>query len=125
MIITPIFTSKGGCIPNFRFIDQKKFCLQIVLISFCIRETLIEEHILGIPADVLLSEPTFRAMFAFKKKHKLQKNREKFRRTLYHWFAWRYAFLQLCHIIPTHYFDQVVYRIRPIDFDQHATKRNT
>ena len=80
-------------------------------------DTLIEEHILGIPGDVFIKNhlPNCTAL----EKSQLSKEFVKFNERcmiglLGDMRSYNYV------IIPTHDFDQVVYRIRPIDFDQQC-----
>ena len=81
------------------------------------RETLIEEHILGIPGDVFISEKLpdcneqEKAQIA---KEFVKFNERCFIGLLGDMRSYNYV------VIPIHDFDQVVYRIRPIDFDQQS-----
>lgn len=81
------------------------------------RETLIEEHILGIPGDVFIAEklPDCNEQ----EKSQIAKEFVKFNERCFIGLlgdmrSYNYV------VIPIHDFDQVVYRIRPIDFDQQS-----
>lgn len=81
------------------------------------KDTLIEEHIAGIPGDVFIKEvlPTCTAS----EKAQLAKEFVKFNercmiRLLGDMRSYNYV------IVPTHDFDHVVYKIRAIDFDQQC-----
>jgi hypothetical protein len=81
------------------------------------RDTLIEEHILGIPGDTFIKE-----QLPFCNEHEkaqIAKEFVKFNERctvglLGDMRSYNYV------VIPIHDFDQVVYRIRPIDFDQQS-----
>jgi hypothetical protein len=80
-------------------------------------ETLIEEHIMGIPGDVFIK--TLLDDCSDTEKSQIAKEFVKFNercmiRLLGDMRAYNYV------IVPIHDFDQVVYRIRPIDFDQQC-----
>ncbi len=87
-------------------------------INYLVHEdTLIEEHILGIPGDVFIKEhlPNCSEL----EKSQIAKEFVKFNERcmiglLGDMRSYNYV------VIPTHDFDQVVYRIRPIDFDQQC-----
>ena len=79
--------------------------------------TLIEEHISGIPGDTFIKEflPDCKAS----EKAQIAKEYVKFNercmiRLLGDMRSYNYV------VVPTHDFDQVVYKIRPIDFDQQS-----
>ena len=79
--------------------------------------TLIEEHISGIPGDTFIKE--FLSDCSNSEKAQIAKEYVKFNercmiRLLGDMRAYNYV------IVPTHDFDQVVYKIRPIDFDQQS-----
>ena len=81
------------------------------------KNTLIEEHIAGIPGDVFIKE----MLPSFKESEKAQIAKEfvKFNercmiRLLGDMRSYNYV------IVPTHDFDHVVYKIRAIDFDQQS-----
>jgi hypothetical protein len=79
--------------------------------------TLIEEHISGIPGDTFIKE--FLSDCSDSEKAQIAKEYVKFNercmiRLLGDMRAYNYV------IVPTHDFDQVVYKIRPIDFDQQS-----
>lgn len=85
------------------------------------QDTLIEEHILGIPGDVFIKN----SLSNLKEIEKSQIAKEfvKFNERcmiglLGDMRSYNYV------VIPTHDFDQVVYRIRPIDFDQQCYEGN-
>lgn len=85
------------------------------------KETLIEEHILGIPADVFIKDHLPKCTEL--EKAQISKEFVKFNERcllglLGDMRSYNYV------IIPTHDFDQVVYRIRPIDFDQQNYEGN-
>ncbi|MDC6367438.1 MULTISPECIES: hypothetical protein [Flavobacteriaceae] len=80
-------------------------------------DTLIEEHIAGIPGDVFISEMLPKCTEA--EKAQLAKEFVKFNercmiRLLGDMRSYNYV------IVPTHDFDHVVYKIRAIDFDQQC-----
>lgn len=84
-------------------------------------ETLIEEHILGIPGDVFIKDhlPNCSEL----EKSQISKEFVKFNERcmlglLGDMRSYNYV------IIPTHDYDQVVYKIRPIDFDQQNYEGN-
>ena len=85
------------------------------------KDTLIEEHILGIPGDVFIEhhleqcKPQEKAQIA---KEFVKFNERCLIGLLGDMRSYNYV------IIPTHDFDQVVYRIRPIDFDQQCYEGN-
>jgi len=91
-------------------------------INFLIHEdTLIEEHILGIPGDIFIKE--YLENCSELEKSQIAKEFVKFNERcmiglLGDMRSYNYV------IIPTHDFDQVVYRIRPIDFDQQCFEGN-
>lgn len=81
------------------------------------KDTLIEEHIMGIPGDVFMN--TLLINCSETEKSQIAKEFVKFNercmiRLLGDMRAYNYV------IVPIHDFDQVVYRIRPIDFDQQC-----
>lgn len=81
------------------------------------KDTLIEEHILGIPGDVFISHHL--AQCTELEKSQIAKEFVKFNERcliglLGDMRSYNYV------VIPTHDFDQVVYRIRAIDFDQQC-----
>jgi hypothetical protein len=81
------------------------------------QDTLIEEHILGIPGDVFIK--TLLNNCSETEKSQIAKEFVKFNercmiRLLGDMRAYNYV------IIPIHDFDHVVYKIRPIDFDQQC-----
>jgi hypothetical protein len=84
-------------------------------------ETLIEEHIMGIAGDVFIKEflkdcsETEKAQIA---KEFVKFNERSMIRLLGDMRAYNYV------IVPIHDFDQVVYRIRAIDFDQQCYEGN-
>ena len=85
------------------------------------KDTLIEEHILGIPGDVFMN--TLLEQCSESEKSQIAKEFVKFNercmiRLLGDMRAYNYV------IVPIHDFDQVVYRIRPIDFDQQCYEGN-
>ena len=85
------------------------------------KDTLIEEHILGIPGDVFIEEHLDKCTEA--EKSQIAKEFVKFNERcmiglLGDMRSYNYV------VIPTHDFDQVVYRIRPIDFDQQNYEGN-
>jgi hypothetical protein len=85
------------------------------------KDTLIEEHIMGIPGDVFMDEhlihrsETEKAQIA---KEFVKFNERCMIRLLGDMRAYNYV------IVPIHDFDQVVFRIRPIDFDQQCYEGN-
>ncbi|PRZ23998.1 hypothetical protein [Flavobacterium granuli] len=85
------------------------------------KDTLIEEHIMGIPGDVfiktLLSDctETEKAQIA---KEFVKFNERCMIRLLGDMRSYNYV------VVPTHDFDQVVYKIRAIDFDQQCYEGN-
>lgn len=91
-------------------------------INFLVHEnTLIEEHILGIPGDVFMK--TLLSNCPETEKSQIAKEFVKFNercmiRLLGDMRAYNYV------IVPIHDFDQVVYKIRPIDFDQQCYEGN-
>ena len=85
------------------------------------KDTLIEEHIMGIPGDVFMD--TLLEKCSETEKSQIAKEFVKFNercmiRLLGDMRAYNYV------IVPIHDFDQVVYRIRPIDFDQQCYEGN-
>jgi hypothetical protein len=84
-------------------------------------DTLVEEHIMGIPGDMFMKErlskcsETAKAQIA---KEFVKFNERCMIRLLGDMRAYNYV------IVPTHDFDQVVYRIRAIDFDQQTYEGN-
>ena len=85
------------------------------------KDTLIEEHIIGIPGDVFME--TLLKNCTETEKSQIAKEFVKFNercmiRLLGDMRAYNYV------ILPIHDFDQVVYRIRPIDFDQQCYEGN-
>ncbi|MGB2128849.1 MAG: hypothetical protein ACPHXR_05160 [Flavicella sp.] len=81
------------------------------------KDTLVEEHIQGIPGDVFINQGY--KEFASKDQKQLSKEFVKFNerciiRLLGDMRSYNYV------IVPTHDFDQVQYRIRAIDFDQQS-----
>ena len=81
------------------------------------QSTLIEEHIAGIPGDQFIKE--FLPQCSDSEKAQIAKEYVKFNersmiRLLGDMRAYNYV------VVPTHDFDQVVYKIRPIDFDQQS-----
>ena len=85
------------------------------------KDTLIEEHILGIPGDVFIKNhlpycsPLEKAQIS---KEFVKFNERCMLGLLGDMRSYNYV------VIPTHDFDQVVYRIRPIDFDQQCYEGN-
>lgn len=84
-------------------------------------DTLIEEHITGIPGDVFMD--TLLMKCTETEKSQISKEFVKFNercmiRLLGDMRAYNYV------VIPIHDFDQVVYKIRPIDFDQQCYEGN-
>jgi hypothetical protein len=85
------------------------------------KDTLIEEHIIGIPGDVFMD--TLLDSCTEMEKSQIAKEFVKFNercmiRLLGDMRAYNYV------IVPIHDFDQVVYKIRPIDFDQQCYEGN-
>ena len=85
------------------------------------KDTLIEEHIIGIPGDIFMS--TLLKNCSETEKSQIAKEFVKFNercmiRLLGDMRAYNYV------IVPIHDFDQVVYKIRPIDFDQQCYEGN-
>lgn len=81
------------------------------------KDTLIEEHIAGIPGDVFIKDILPKCKKA--EKAQLAKEFVKFNercmiRLLGDMRSYNYV------IVPVHDFDHVIYRIRPIDFDQQS-----
>ncbi len=91
-------------------------------INFLVHEdTLIEEHIIGIPGDVFME--TLLKKCSETEKSQIAKEFVKFNercmiRLLGDMRAYNYV------IVPIHDFDQVVYKIRAIDFDQQCYEGN-
>ncbi|HEU4789324.1 MAG TPA: hypothetical protein VFS71_06545 [Flavobacterium sp.] len=85
------------------------------------KDTLIEEHITGIPGDVFMQNllnkctETEKAQIA---KEFVKFNERCMIRLLGDMRSYNYV------VIPIHDFDQVVYKIRPIDFDQQCYEGN-
>jgi hypothetical protein len=84
-------------------------------------DTLIEEHIIGIPGDIFIK--TLLVNCTETEKSQIAKEFVKFNercmiRLLGDMRAYNYV------IVPIHDFDQVVYKIRPIDFDQQCYEGN-
>ncbi|WP_343485753.1 hypothetical protein [Allomuricauda sp. d1] len=85
------------------------------------KDTLIEEHIAGIPGDVFIKD--FLPVLTEAEKSQLAKEFVKFNercmiRLLGDMRSYNYV------IVPVHDFDHVVYRIRAIDFDQQCFEGN-
>ncbi len=85
------------------------------------KDTLIEEHILGIPGDVFIKKHL--PLCTELEKSQISKEFVKFNERcmiglLGDMRSYNYV------VIPAHDFDQVVYRIRPIDFDQQCYEGN-
>jgi hypothetical protein len=85
------------------------------------KDTLIEEHIMGIPGDVFIK--TLLADCTETEKSQIAKEFVKFNercmiRLLGDMRSYNYV------IVPTHDFDHVVYKIRAIDFDQQCYEGN-
>jgi hypothetical protein len=85
------------------------------------KDTLIEEHITGIPGDVFME--TLLDKCSENEKAQIAKEFVKFNercmiRLLGDMRSYNYV------VIPIHDFDQVVYKIRPIDFDQQCFEGN-
>ena len=85
------------------------------------QNTLIEEHILGIPGDVFITEQLQKC--TEQEKAQIAKEFVKFNERCFIGLlgdmrSYNYV------VIPIHDFDQVVYRIRPIDFDQQCYEGN-
>jgi hypothetical protein len=85
------------------------------------KDTLIEEHIIGIPGDVFMQ--TLLDKCSETEKAQIAKEFVKFNercmiRLLGDMRSYNYV------VIPIHDFDQVVYKIRPIDFDQQSYEGN-
>ena len=85
------------------------------------KDTLIEEHIIGIPGDVFMK--TLLKDCTETEKSQIAKEFVKFNersmiRLLGDMRAYNYV------IVPSHDFDQVVFKIRPIDFDQQCYEGN-
>ena len=81
------------------------------------KNTLVEEHIAGIPGDTFIKD--FLPKCNESEKSQIAKEYVKFNersmiRLLGDMRAYNYV------VVPTHDFDQVVYKIRPIDFDQQS-----
>jgi len=91
-------------------------------INFLIyKDTLIEEHVLGIPGDMFMEESL--GDISKPEKQRLSKEFVKFNerctlRLLGDMRAYNYV------IVPTYDFDQVQYRIRAMDFDQQSYEGN-
>jgi len=84
-------------------------------------DTLIEEHILGIPGDVFISK--YLDNCTSLEKNQIAKEFVKFNERCFIGLlgdmrSYNYV------VIPMHDFDQVFYRIRPIDFDQQSYEGN-
>jgi len=85
------------------------------------KETLIEEHISGIPGDDFIKE--FLPKCSESEKSQIAKEFVKFKerclvRLLGDMRSYNYV------IIPTHDFDKIIYKIRAIDFDQQSFEGN-
>jgi hypothetical protein len=85
------------------------------------KDTLIEEHIAGIPGDTFIKE--FLPKCTKSEKAQIAKEFVKFKerclvRLLGDMRSYNYV------IIPTHDFDQIIYKIRAIDFDQQSFEGN-
>lgn len=85
------------------------------------KNTLIEEHIAGIPGDIFLKNHLH--LCTNSEKSQIAKEFVKFNercsiRLLGDMRSYNYV------VVPTHDFDQVVYRIRAIDFDQQSYEGN-
>lgn len=85
------------------------------------KDTLIEEHIMGIPGDQFIKE--YLPYCSDREKNQISKEFVKFNERcllglLGDMRSYNYV------IIPIHDFDQVFYRIRPIDFDQECYEGN-
>ncbi|MFV0182576.1 hypothetical protein OBK15_10465 [Empedobacter falsenii] len=85
------------------------------------KNTLIEEHILGIPGDVFIKNDLDKCNDL--EKNQLAKEFVKFNERCFIGLlgdmrSYNYV------VIPIHDFDQVIYRIRPIDFDQQCYEGN-
>jgi hypothetical protein len=81
------------------------------------QDTLIEEHIIGIPGDVFMEKSLHKCNET--EKSQIAKEFVKFNercmiRLLGDMRAYNYV------VLPIHDFDQIVYKIRPIDFDQQC-----
>ena len=81
------------------------------------KDTLVEEHVLGIPGDMFMDESLHKIPKV--EKQRLSKEFVKFNerctlRLLGDMRSYNYV------IVPTHDFDQVQYRIRAMDFDQQS-----
>lgn len=91
-------------------------------INFLIyKDTLIEEHILGVPGDVFMN--TFLGNCSENEKAQIAKEFVKFNercmiRLLGDMRSYNYV------IVPIHDFDHIEYKIRPIDFDQQCYEGN-
>ena len=85
------------------------------------KNTLIEEHILGIPGDVFIKKYLDKCTEL--EKNQIAKEFVKFNERCFIGLlgdmrSYNYV------VIPIHDFDQVIYRIRPIDFDQQSYEGN-
>ncbi|WP_312921703.1 hypothetical protein [Empedobacter brevis] len=85
------------------------------------KNTLIEEHILGIPGDVFIKKYLDKCNDL--EKNQIAKEFVKFNERCFIGLlgdmrSYNYV------IVPIHDFDQVIYRIRPIDFDQQCYEGN-
>ena len=81
------------------------------------KDTLIEEHVIGIPGDVFIEQNL--KLLSKEDMQRLSKEFVKFNerctlRLLGDMRAYNYV------VIPTHDFDKVIYQIRAIDFDQQS-----
>lgn len=84
-------------------------------------DTLIEEHILGIPGDIFIQK--YLEQCTDLEKNQIAKEFVKFNERCFIGLLGdmrSYNFV----VIPMHDFDQVFYRIRPIDFDQQSYEGN-
>ncbi len=92
-------------------------------ISFLVNtDTLIEEHISGIPGDVFIENNLENCSIQDKKalsKEFVKFNERCFVRLLSDMRSYNYV------IVLTHDFDRIQYRIRPIDFDQQSFEGNS
>ncbi|MGU9936988.1 hypothetical protein ACTS95_15300 [Empedobacter brevis] len=85
------------------------------------KNTLIEEHILGIPGDVFIKKYLDKCNDL--EKNQIAKEFVKFNERCFIGLlgdmrSYNYV------IVPIHDFDQVIYRVRPIDFDQQSYEGN-
>ena len=91
------------------------------LINFLVHEnTLIEEHISGIPGDIFIADQLDKCSLQDKTaivKEFVKFNERSFARLLGDMRSYNYV------IVLTHDFDRIQYRIRAIDFDQRSEER--